>query len=527
MKLFFLLLFALGGLLASAAKKPNVLFIAIDDLRPELGCYGSKLVKSPNLDALAARGLRFDRAYCQEAICAPSRASLLSGTRPDTNGITHNYVEFRDLNPDLLTLPEHFIAQGYETAFTGKIYHRWPDEKSWSRQPARKNFKFKKPKSGYALPENLKLKNDNAKEMFAKYGESAKRGLSSGPAYECADVPDHRYIDGYNAELAIATMKEMASEDKPFFMALGFKLPHLNWVAPKKYWDLYDREKIPLATQTEGPKGGAEMGLHASFELRTRAGIPKEGDFDDELSRTLRHAYFASVSYVDAQIGKALAALDEEGLRDNTIVIVWGDHGWHLGEMGIWGKATNYEISARVPLIVSAPGMKAKGVGSKALVELLDIYPTLCDLAGIPKPDHIEGKSFAPLLNDPDQKWKAGAVTQFPTPALREWAANPLSPAMRETFFGPLIEEVEARIIKQQGEKWDRELFEKHMMGYTIRTEHHRLIVWRDQRDESVAPVFTELFDHRSDPTETVNIASKHPKLVEELTIQMDQILKP
>ena len=363
--------------------------------------------------------------------------------------------------------------------------------------------------------------------MFAKYGEAAKRGLASGPAYESADVPDHTYVDGYNTELAINTMKEMAEEKKPFFMALGFKLPHLNWVAPKKYWDMYEREKIPLATQTSGPKDGAEMGLHASFELRVRAGSPKVGDFDEDLSRTLRHAYCASVSYVDALVGKALASLDDLGIRDNTIIIVWGDHGWHLGEMGIWGKATNYEISARVPLIVSKPGMKAKGQGTKALVELLDIYPTLCDLAQIPKPDHLEGKSFAPLLDNPSLKWKTGAVTQFPTPALREWAANPLSPQMRETFFGPLIQEVEARIIKQQGEKWDRELFEKHLMGYTLRTEHHRLIVWRDQRDEKAAPVFMELFDHRTDPTETINIAAKHPALVKQLTVQLDQIIKP
>lgn len=524
-----LLAISCASVAASAANKPNILFIAIDDLRPELGCYGSKLVKSPNIDALAARGLRFDRAYCQEAICAPSRASLLSGTRPDTNGITHNYVEFRDLNPDLLTLPEHFIAQGYETAFTGKIYHRWPDDQSWSRKPVSKNFKFKKPKSGFALPENIQLKKENFAEMTRKYGEAAKRGLASGPAYECADVPDHRYIDGYNTELAIATMKEMAGEDQPFFMALGFKLPHLNWVAPKKYWELYDRDEIPLATQTEGPKDGAEMGLHASFELRTRAGIPKHGEIDDNLARTLRHAYFASVSYVDALIGKALATLDDEGIRDNTIVILWGDHGWHLGEMGIWGKATNYEIAARVPLIISTPTMKNenRGKGSKALVELVDIYPSLCELAGITAPDHLEGKSFAPLLDDPNQKWKDGAVTQFPTPALREWAANPLSPQMRETFFGPLIEEVEARIIKQQGEVWDRELFENHMMGYTIRTEHHRLILWRDQRAPSGTPVFTELYDHRIDPAETVNVASKHPELVKEFTAQMDEILKP
>lgn len=510
------------------AKKPNVLFIAIDDLRPELGCYGSKLVKSPNLDALAAKGLRFDRAYCQEAICAPSRASLLSGTRPDTNGITHNYVEFRDLNPDLLTLPEHFIAQGYETAYTGKIYHRYPDKKSWSREAAIHKMQVKKPRSTFALPANVELKKKNFSEMFEKYGEAARRGLASGPAYESADVPDHTYIDGYNTELAIETVKEMAADpEKPFFMALGFKLPHLNWVAPKKYWDLYDRGKIPLAMQTKGPEGGAEMGLHASFELRTRAGIPKLGPIGDDLSRTLRHAYFASVSYVDALIGKMLDTLDEEGLRDNTIIIVWGDHGWHLGEMGIWGKATNYEISARVPLIVSTPWMEAKGKSSKALVELLDIYPTLCDLAGITKPDHIEGQSFAPLLDQPDLEWKEGAVTQFPSPALREWAANPLSPQMRETFFGPLIEEVEARIIKQQGDKWERELFEKHLMGYTIRTDHHRLILWKDQRNPKAKPVFAELFDHRVDPAETVNVASEYPDLVKALGLKMERILKP
>ncbi|MEN8755924.1 MAG: sulfatase [Akkermansiaceae bacterium] len=509
------------------AKKPNILFIAIDDLRPELGCYGSELVKSPNLDALAATGLRFDRAYCQETICAPSRASLLSGTRPDTNGITHNFVEFRDLNPNLLTLPEHFIQQGYETAFTGKIYHRDQDQKSWSRQPARKKLKVEKPRGPFALPENRELRKKNFDEMFKKYGEAAKRGLASGPAYESADVPDHTYIDGYNTVLAIETVKEMAADpEKPFFMALGFKLPHLNWVAPKKYWDMYDREKIPLATQTEGPKGGAEMGLHASFELRTRAGIPKHGPIDDDLARTLRHAYFASVSYVDAQIGMMLKMLDEEGLRDNTIIVVWGDHGWHLGEMGIWGKATNYEIAARVPLIVSTPWMKAKGQSSEALVELLDIYPTLCDLAGITKPDHIEGKSFAPLLDQPRMKWKDGAVTQFPSPALREWAANPLSPEMRETFFGPLIEEVEARIVKQQGEKWDRELFEQHLMGYTIRTKDYRLILWKDQRNPKAQPIFEELFDHRTDPLESVNIAAQNPELVKALSMKMDHILK-
>ncbi len=523
------LAFAACTISALAEKPLNVLFIAIDDLRPELGCYGSPAVQSPNLDSLASSGMRFDRAYCQQAICSPSRASLLSGMRPDTTGITHNYVQFRDLNPNNVTLPQYFGANGYSTASCGKIFHRPKDDpQSWNRKPAAaKKLPFKKPNYVYALEENHQLHIANKKEMIAKYGEAAKRGLGSGPAYESANVPDHHYIDGYNTELAIATLGEMVEEgSKPFFLALGFKLPHLNWIAPKKYWDLYDRDKIKLPDQLEGPKDGAEMGLHASFELRTRAGIPKIGAFDDDLSRTLLHAYYASVSYVDAQIGKMLTALSESGQLENTIVIVWGDHGWHLGEMGIWGKATNYEISTRVPLIVSAPGMKAKGKSTKALVELLDIYPTLCDLAGLKLPAHLEGKSFAPLLDKPDQAWKSAAISQFPCPALREWAANPLSPEMRETFFGPLIKEVEGKIIKQQGERWDRDLFENNLMGYTVRTDRHRLVLWRDHRDHSAPAVFAELFDHESDPLEKINIAAKHPKIVADLTAKLDKIVK-
>ncbi len=511
------------------AEKPNILFIAIDDLRPELGCYGSPIVKSPNLDALAARGMRFDRAYCQEAICSPSRASLMTGTRPDTNGLTHNYIDFAEVDKSLTTLPKHFVDHGYESVTSGKIFHRTEHSpESWSRKPARNLVKVPKPKRPYALAENQKLRNDNFRKMFEKYGEAARKGLGSGPAYEMADVPDHRYIDGYNTELALATLKQMTSDnvDKPIFLAMGYKLPHLNWIAPKKYWDLYDRDKIQLATQVEGPKDGAAMGLHASFELRTRAGIPKYGPLGDDLSRTLLHAYYASVSYVDAQIGKLISALDELGISDNTVIIVWGDHGWHLGEMGIWGKATNYEIATRVPLIVSTSSMKAKGQISKGLVELLDIYPTLCDLAGLAKPGHIEGRSFAPLLDAPDHVGKQVAISQFPNPALREWAANPLSPGMRETFFGPLIKDVEERIIKQQGDAWDRELFENHLTGYTLRTNRYRLVVWRDHRDASSQSVFTELFDHDKDPNETVNVASDHPDLVKDLTAILYQSLK-
>jgi iduronate 2-sulfatase len=517
-------LLALTGAV-NAADKPNVLFIAVDDLRPELGCYGSPIAVSPNLDALAKNGLLFNRAYCQQAICRPSRASLMTGARPETTGLFHNYVSLRELQPDILTLPQHFIAHGYETAYCGKIFHNGDTDEgtSWSRSPVKWIEGLKKPTSTFLLSENQKIQADDRKAMFAKYGAAAKRGLASGPAYESADVPDAAYLDGYNTQLAIATMKQMVNKgNKPFFLGMGYKLPHLNWCAPKKYWDMYDPAKIPMATETDAPKNGAAMGLHASFELRTRAGIPKTGPLGAELSRTLKHAYLASTSYVDAQIGLMVKALEEAGVRDNTIIIVWGDHGWHLGDMGVWGKATNYEIATRVPLMIWTPDMKTRGVKTDALVELVDMYPTLCELAGLPLPKHLEGHSFVPLLDAPDKPWKKAAFSQYPNPALREWAANPLSQGMRETWFGPLIKEVEGRIIAQQGEKWDRELFEEHLMGYTMRTDRYRLVVWRDHRNAKAAPVYVELFDHLADPHETTNIASNNPKIVAALTKQLD-----
>ena len=519
-----LLAFA-GG--SQAAEKPNVLFIAVDDLRPELGCYGSEIAITPNLDALAKDGLLFNRAYCQQAICAPSRASLLTGARPDTTGITHNYVKIRELKPNIITLPQHFIANGYQTVYCGKIFHPGDtdEEHSWSREPAKIGIKQAKTPGGYALPENQQIAKQNMARMLAKYGEAARRGLGSGPAYECADVPDHTYQDGYHTEVAIATLKEMVKDtDKPFFLALGFKKPHLHWIAPKRYWDLYDRAKIPLASQVNGPQNGAAMGLHASFELRTRHGIPKTGPIGPELAKTLRHAYLACTSYVDAQIGRMIFALEEAGIRNNTIIVVWSDHGWHLGDMGIWGKATNYEIATRVPMMIRTPDMprSSRGKTTDALVELIDIYPTLCDLAGIDLPSHLEGHSFVPLIADPGRKWKTAAFSQYPNPALREWAANPLSPGMRETFFGPLIQEVEARIIDQQKQRWDRGLFENDLMGYAMRTDRYRLVVWKDLTHPDAKPVFVELYDHKTDPAETLNVAEKKPDLVTRLMAQFD-----
>ncbi|MBB3208386.1 iduronate 2-sulfatase [Rhodopirellula rubra] len=524
-KLCLLLLFISAT--SQAADRPNVLFLAIDDLRPELGCYGSEIAITPNLDKLALQGLLFNRAYCQQAICSPSRASLMTGARPDTIGVVENYAYFRDLNPDIVTLPQHFIANGYEAVYAGKIFHNDPTADrgtSWSRQPTRPKVKRIQTAGGYALPENQAIWRKNKEILDAKYGRAiAGNGLIHGPAYEAADVPDNTYEDGYNTDSAIATLKELVADNaKPFFLGLGMKKPHLEFIAPKRYWDLYDPNDIPLAAHTAPPKNGAAMGLHPSFELRVRDGIPKSGPIDPQMSRTLKHAYLACVSYVDAQLGRMIAALEDAGVRDNTIIIVWGDHGWHLGDMGIWGKATNYEIATRVPLMIWTPDMPEAVRGSKtdALVELVDMYPTFCELAGIAQPDHLEGQSFLPLLQAPHRSWKSAVFSQFPNPALREWAANPLSAGMRETFFGPLIQEVEGRIIRQQGDKWDRDLFEKHLMGYTMRTDRYRLVVWQDYRDASADPVDVELYDHQLDPSETINVADAQPELVAELLAQ-------
>ncbi|MGQ1910863.1 sulfatase [Marinifilum sp. RC60d5] len=532
MNKFFIVLFLMLTTLSCEARNekkgsPNVLFIGIDDLRPELGCYGSNIAISPNLDKLAGQGLLFNRAYCQEAICGPSRASLMTGIRPETSGVTHNYIRFRDKNPQALTIAQHFMNNGYQTAYYGKIFHHGDEDPiSWSREALTSIPGLEKPKA-FHLKKNSKIKADTKTKMLAKYGKVAKFGLFSGPAYECADVKDYEYSDGYNTRLAIETLKDIVKEKdgKPFFLGLGMHKPHLNWTAPKKYWDYYDRDNIPLAEHVQAPKGATAMGLHPSFELRVRSGIPKSGDIDPEMSRTLKHAYLACVSYVDAQIGKMIDALEEAGVRDNTIIIVWSDHGWHLGDMGIWGKATNYEIATRVPLMIWTPDMPkgSRGKTTDALVELVDMYPTLCDLTGIDKPKNLEGTSFKPLLKNPDREWKKAAFSQFPTPALREWGAFPLRPAMRETYFGPLIKEMEARIEKEQKEKWDRTVFENDVMGYAMRTKQYRLIVWKNTKKPNEKPLAIELYDHKVDPDETLNIANANPDLVDELMIQFNE----
>jgi len=450
----------------------------------------------------------------------------MTGMRPDSNQIIENNTFFRKTVPDVVTLPQHFGKHGYETAYIGKIYHPGQDDAdlSWTRKAVFTKRPNPRPLGGYQLPENRETVKRRQKEVAARYGGrfgTYGGGLASGPAFEAADVADNMYDDGYSADCAVATLR--ALKDKPFFLGVGFKKPHLPFVAPKKYWDLYDPAEIELADNPFAPKNAPSMGLHASFELRTRTGVPKTGDVSDPDARNLIHAYLACVSYVDAQIGRLLDELETLGLRENTVVMLWGDHGWHLGEHGIWGKATNYEIAARVPLIVSAPGRAARNVKSDALVELVDMYPTLCELAGLSLPEHLEGRSFAPLLDKPDRPWKDAVFSQFPCPALREWAANPLSDAMRETFFGPLIEEVEGRLAEESPKRYDRELYENHLMGYAMRTERYRLVLWVDYRNPQSEPFGVELYDQENDPDENVNLAglAEHARLVEKLSSRL------
>jgi len=497
------------------------LFIAVDDLRPELGCYGKTIVRSPNIDRLAAQGLRFNHAYCQQAICGPSRASLMTGLRPDATGVIHNEAHFRDKNPDVITLPQHFRMQGYQTVHVGKIFH--PNmvdlEKSWSMIPSGNWARGLTP---YQLAENRQWIQQQRKEMEDKWGRSVQ-GFVAGPVSEAAAVPDEAYLDGRVAVEAIELLKKLkADAARPFFLGVGFHKPHLPFIAPQRYWDLYDPAQLPLASNPLAPVGMPAMALHDSFELRTYGRAPKTGPIDEPMARHFIHGYLACASYVDTQIGKVLDELDRLGLRDRTVVILWGDHGWHLGDHGVWGKATNFEIATRVPLIIRAPGLKAQGQSSDGLVELVDMYPTLCELAGLPLPAHLQGCSFAPLLENPAQPWKKAAFSQFPCPALREWAALPPSPQMRQGPFGSLIEAKQEQIAAQMGQKWSRERFEQYVMGYAMRTERYRLVQWVDQR-EPEQPLALELYDYQSDPLETINRAtqSQQRPLVESLLKQL------
>ena len=393
-------LIAAGAMMAgtSLAKdidaKPNVLFIAVDDLRPQLGCYGQDQIKSPNIDKLAADGTVFNRAYCQVAVCGASRASLLTGLRPTPKRFL-NYLTYAEKDaPSAMTLPEEFRNNGYHCISNGKIFHHKNDtgDRSWS-EPAWR------PSTG-----GLDTLDPESKNFI---GGKKNRG----PVFEAPDVPDNAYPDGQTADKTINDLKRMKKEAKPFFLACGFVKPHLPFYAPKKYWDMYDRSKIELADNQYRPKNSPDS-LKGSSEIHSYHNRHIKYN-SDQWHRSCRHGYYACVSYIDAQIGKVLKTLDELGLRKNTIVILWGDHGWHLGEHNFWGKHNVMHLATNSPLMISVPGGQARQKCER-LVEFVDIYPSLCDLAQITTVNkNLQGTSFKPLLSKPSRLWKKAAFSKF------------------------------------------------------------------------------------------------------------------
>ena len=408
MKRIVLLLAVLGWLTGSlnAADRLNVLFIAVDDLRPEFGAYGKSYIHSPNLDRIARRGVTFNRAYCQQAVCSPSRSSLLTGTRPDTTKVWDLQTHFRTALPDVVTLPQHFKQNGYFVQGMGKLFHGgFDDPRSWS-------VPWSSPKGGhgaYALPENqaiVKAKVEAAKNA-PKTGKGPVRNY--GPPFESADVPDNTFHDGALADMAVAALAECAKKDQPFWLGVGFIRPHLPFVAPKKYWDLYDPAKIELAANPFPPRGAPEYAVLPGGELRSYHGVPT-GPIPDDYARQLKHGYYAAISYMDAQLGRVLDELDRLGLTEKTVIVLWGDHGWKLGEHGGWCKHSNVENDTNAPLLMAVPGLKAAGQRTDSLVEFVDIYPTLAEVCGLPLPPHLEGTSLMPVLRDPAQRVEVGGV---------------------------------------------------------------------------------------------------------------------
>lgn len=463
--------------------RPNILFLPIDDLRPELGAYGNPYIKTPNIDDLAEQGVLFTRAYCQQAVCNPSRASLLTGLRPDSIKVWDLSTRLRNQVPDVVTLPQYFKQNGYTTIGLGKTFHNdIPDSTSWSERIHLDGFPFD-PDAVYASKPNLDILEAKKQKLIAQ-GKIRLDPLGQwylkANSTERADVDDDAYYDGAQTTYALKKLDSLARLDHPFFLSVGYYKPHLPFNAPKKYWDLYERDSIPLAENQFIPHGSPEYVVHGDQEPRYYDDnhdlpLPTEAPWDEERQRELKHGYYASISYIDAQVGRLMQKLKELDLMDNTIIVLWSDHGWKLGEHNGWGKMSNLHIDTHVPLIVAGAGVEAKGQRTEGLTELVDIYPSLCEMSGLPVPGHLQGRSFVPLLKEPDTEWKTAAYSQFLLGR-----------------FGP------------------EETRKKERMGYSVQTERYRYTEWYewDKKLERPGSYLTcELFDHKKDPDENQNIA--------------------
>ncbi len=434
--------------------KPNILFIAVDDLRPELGCYGKQHIRSPNIDRLASHGTLFERAYCMVPTCGASRASLMTGLRPTRDRFVSYDANAENEAPRIATLNTHFKNNDYHTVSNGKVFHQLDDSAAgWSEKPWMP--------SDIGIGYRLETNRDLARKAKPK----------RGPPFESADDPESEYPDAKIATKAIKDLQRLKDRDKPFFLAVGFLKPHLPFVAPKKYWDLYERDSIQLPPNYHAPKDTPRESIHRWGELRHYATVPQKGPVSDEMARDLIHGYYACVSFTDAQVGRLLDELDRLELAENTIVVLWGDHGWNLGEHTLWCKHSCFETSMHAPLILRAPSVTIGNQRVRSLTEFIDIYPSLCELAELPLPDHLEGQSFVPQLQNPSLPGKGTAIGRF----------------------------------KQ---------------GDTIRTDHFRFTQYSNDQGQQTGRM---LYDHQSDPGENVNIAeqAKQSNRVKHLTTQL------
>lgn len=506
--LYFLLLISVFSLAILSCEnhqadvKPNILFVSIDDLRPILGAYDDTVAITPNLDQLAGEGMTFRQTFCQSAVCAPSRASLMTGLRPDSTRVWHLGDKFREINPSAVTMPQYFSQHGYYTVNIGKIFHNYmPDSISWD-EPDLRPYRYLRSEwlgrdgETFYISEEVNMSQEIMRDSLLKlrairYAD----GWNTGPAWEAADVHDTLYYDGAQTELAKQTLSRLAEMDKPFYLGLGYFRPHLPFAAPKKYWDIYDPKEIPLAPNPDVPEGAPLFSMNSMYELRNYDGFGHIGHpsssyrMNQDTIRILKHGYYASVSYIDALLGDLMKHLKALGIYENTIIIVWGDHGWKLGDHNSWGKMTNYNIDLQVPMIIRYPGQDKRGVETYAITELVDIFPSLCDLTGIETPDYMQGTSFVPLLKNPELPWKKAAFSQFHR---------------------------RPKVAADGG----------RYMGYSINTAKYHYIEWytwdhtTGTRGEYVK---AELYDRLNDPYEKINVAEmeEYTAVVTNLSAQL------
>ncbi len=482
-----LLLFALSIPTSSPAQdQTNIILLLVDDLKPALGCYGNPIAKTPHIDALARRSLRFDLAYCNQAVCAPSRFALMLGSYPSSTGLYGLGDKLRRAYPEAVTLPQHFSAHGYRTESLGKIFHIGHGNEGDPDSFDVPHFHDKVIE--YIVPESTdggQLTREEAYFSNQRLGEI--RSLPRGAAFEAPDAPDGAYADGRVAREAIGRLEAAKKRlpETPFFIAVGFARPHLPFSAAKRYWDLYEPASLPLPAFEHLPEDAPTVAGKRGGEITNYKPVPtgRDAAFPEDLKRQLIHGYYASVSYTDRQIGKVTEALDRLDLAKNTIVVLWGDHGFHLGDLGIWTKHTNYEQANRIPLLIAAPGLKSPGASTRQLAESVDLFPTLTELASLPKhagPQPIDGKSLGPVLKDPEARVRDHAYHLYP----------------------------------------------KGKLGRAIRTERYRLVEWKNWHNPT-DPVEYELYDYFTDPLERKNLASEHPDVVNSLKAILSSYPEP